>query len=182
MRVRATSPNTSTLRRRVASASGSRSIKIASAAPRDNASRPTAPVPAKASSTAPSAKGRPPAARRPCERMLNNASRARSLVGLTASPGGASRRRPRCLPPTIRMRGPFGHGGPELLGERLLRHFGNRAALETAELERAVGETDQARDLKPQMLQHAAQLTVLALGQRHRDPGVAALGTFQFGA
>src|SRR5277367_5109957 len=182
MRVRVVSPSVSILRRRVANASWSRSLKTASAAPRAKASKPSAPVPAKASSTAAPAKGRPLAARGPCDRMLNNPSRARSLVGLTASPGGASRRRPRCLPPTIRMGGPFGHCGPELLGERLLRHFGNRPAFEAAELERAIGEPDQARDLKPQLLQHPAYLAVFALGQRHRDPGVAALGALQFGA
>src|SRR5580658_3761017 len=172
MRARVVSPSVSILPRRAANASWSRSMKTASAAPRDNASKPSAPVPAKASSTTAPAKGRPLAAKRPCDRMLNNASRARSLVGLTASPGGASRRRPRCLPPTIRMRGPFGHGGSELLGERFLRHFGNRAALKTAKLERAVGKTDQTRDLKPQMLQHATHLTVFAFGQRHHDPSV----------
>jgi len=35
--------------------------------------------------------------------MLNSASRARSLVGRTKSPGGAISLRPRCLPPTTRI-------------------------------------------------------------------------------
>ena len=69
-----------------ASASRSFSIKTAALAPRDKASRPKAPVPAKASSTGRSANGSPEAAKSPCDRMLNSASRARSLVGRTGRP------------------------------------------------------------------------------------------------
>src|SRR5262249_11565661 len=102
MWARSSSPNAAMLRRNAASASRPFSIKTAALAPRDKASRPSAPVPAKASSTGRPAKGSPLAANRPCDRMLNKASRARSLVGRTASPGGAMRRRPRCTPPTMR--------------------------------------------------------------------------------
>src|SRR5439155_14472278 len=169
---RALSPRDATLRRRMASASRSRSKNTTSAAPRDRASRPSAPVPAKASSTTAPAKGMPFAARRPCERMSNSASRARSLVGLTVSPGGAKRRRPRCLPPTIRTcRTRF----PELLGQHLPRHLGDLATCQIAELERPEGEPDQPRDRKPEMFEHAAHLAVLAFAQGQRDPGVAAL-------
>ena len=58
-------------------------------APRDNASNPSAPDPAKASSTRASASGGSPLAR-----MLNNASRTRSAVGRVLRPGGASSTRP----------------------------------------------------------------------------------------
>src|SRR5204863_8156966 len=78
------------------------SMNTAALGPRDKASRPSAPVPAKASSTGRSAKGSPVVAKRPCDRILNKDSRARSLVGRTASPGGATSRRPRCTPPTMR--------------------------------------------------------------------------------
>src|SRR4029077_2927867 len=59
-------------------------------------------------------KGSPAAAKSPCDRMLNKASRARSLVGRTASPGGAVSRRPRCTPPT--MRSPREVGGDLVCG------------------------------------------------------------------
>src|ERR1700730_7918856 len=173
---RALSPRDATLRRRIASASRSRSKNTTSAAPRDRASRPRAPVPAKASSTAAPANGMPSAARRPCERMSNSASGARSLVGLTLSPGGANSRRPRCLPPTIRIDWTC---CSELLGQHLPRHLGDLAARQIAELERPEGEPDQPGDREPQMFEHAAHLTVLALAQGQCDPGGAALPAFE---
>src|SRR5207237_1395530 len=111
MWARSSSPSAAMLRRNAASASRPSSIKAAALAPRDRASSPKAPVPAKASSTGRPAKGRPAAAKSPCERMLNKASRARSLVGRTASPGGAVRRRPRCTPPTMRSPRDIDRGG-----------------------------------------------------------------------
>src|SRR5215472_13375324 len=163
------------LRRNAASAVLSVSINAARAAPRDSASIPSAPVPAKASSTFSSANGEPAAAKSPCDRMLNRASRARSLVGRTASPGGTSNLRPRCLPPTIRKRfGRMGFGrmrfhrpvaAPQLLLQHLFRHFLDRAAVEMAELEGAVGQADQSGHQVTEMLQHAANLAVLALAQ-----------------
>ena len=85
-------------------ATASLSMKVAWAAPRDSASSPSAPLPAKASSTrAPCSGDVPSAANDPCSRMLNSASRVRSAVGRTSSPAGASMRRPLCLPPTMRI-------------------------------------------------------------------------------
>src|SRR6266550_330394 len=178
MWARVLSPREATFLRKTASASGFCSKKTASLAPRDNASRPSAPVPAKASSTAAPAKGMPPAARRPWQRMLNSASRARSLVGLTVSPDGASSLRPRCLPPTMRIRRA---GVSELLGQHFLGHLGDFAARQIAELERPEGEPDQSGNREPQMFEHAAHLAVLALARRQRDPRVAALLAFETG-
>src|SRR5437899_10707931 len=157
--------------RRIARASRACSMNTAAAAPRDNASRPNAPVAAKASSTAASANGAPSAASRPCDRMLNNASRARSLVGLTVSPGGASNRRPRCLPATIRM--------TELLRQDFLGHLVDRPAHQIAELKRPIGQADQPGHLKPEMFEHAAHLAVPSLAQGQRNPRVAALPAFE---
>src|SRR5438132_5151062 len=179
MWARALSPRKATFRRNTMSASRSRSKNTASAAPRDNASRPSASVPAKASSMAAPTRGMPSAANCPCERMLNNASRARSLVGLTLSPGGASSRRPRCLPPTIRTcRGRL----PELLGQHLLCHLVDRAGRQVAQLKWSEREPDQPGYRESQMIEHAANLAVLALAQGQRDPGVAALPAFEAGA
>src|SRR5262245_25172825 len=180
---RAPSPSTSTFFRSTARASGSRSMKIAEAAPRDNASSPNAPVPAKASSTTASVNGIPSAAKSPCVRMLNSASRARSLVGLTVCPGGAKRRRPRWLPPTIRMPAGLGRGAvSELLGQHFARHFGNRPARQIAELERPVGEADQPGYQKSQMFEDSPHLAIFSLAQRQRDPSVAALHPVQLRA
>src|SRR5215469_8345314 len=179
IRAWASSPSAAIFRRRITSASRSCSMNRASAAPRDNAARPSAPVPAKASSTTASANGTPSAANRPCERMLNSASRARSLVGLTVSPGGANSRRPRCLPPTIRMGRRA--SGPKLLAEHLPRHLVDRAARQIAELERPEREADQPSHLKPEMFEHATHLSVFPLAQSHRDPGIAALLALKLG-
>src|SRR4029077_371294 len=166
----ALAPSVATFLRRTATASGSRSIKTASAAPRDNASSPSAPVPAKASSTALPVNGMPSLASCPCERMLKSASRARSLVGRTVSPTGASRRRPRYLPPTIRMSRPS-----ELLGQHLLWYLGDLTTCQIAELERPKREPDQPGHREAEMFEHTTHFTVLALTQSQRDPRVAAL-------
>src|SRR5712691_7145431 len=108
---RSASSSAAMLRRSAVSASRSLSMKAAALAPRDRASRPSAPVPAKASSTGRPANGKPEAAKLPWLRMLKSASRARSLVGRTNSPGGATSRRPRWLPPT--MRNPRGFASEE---------------------------------------------------------------------
>src|SRR5258708_25347680 len=168
------------LPRRMASTSRSFSMKLACAAPRDSASRPKAPVPAKASSTrAPSKTGR--SAKRPCARMSNSASRARSPVGRTARPSGARNGRPRCLPAMIRM-ALRRRARAELLAQPLAGHFLDRAAREIAELERPVGDADEPRHAEPQMLHDAADLAVLALVQAYREPGIAALLAIEYGA
>src|SRR5262249_8377351 len=106
-------------------------------------------------------------------KMLKSASRARSEVGRTASPGGAAMRRPRCLPATIRM---GAHGlDPQLLSQHAPRHLLDAAAGEMAELEGSVGDPDEARHAGAQMREHAADLAILALLQRDREPGIAAL-------
>src|SRR6516164_1161513 len=179
IRAWASSPSAAMFWRRIASASRSCSMNRASAALRDNASRPSAPVPAKASSTTASANGTPSAANRPCDRILNNASRARSLVGRTVSPGGASSRRPRCLPPTIRMGRRA--SGPKLLAEHLLRHLVDRTARQIAELERTEGETNQPSYRKPETFEHATHLSIFSLAQSHCDPGIAALLALELG-
>src|SRR4051812_11329293 len=114
--------------------------------------------------------------------MLNNASRARSLVGRTASPSGASRVRPRCLPAMIRMAGSNRAAlrlrpvaAAELVSEDLARHLLDGAALEIAELKGTVGEADEAGDAVAEMLEHTADLAVTALAQPDLEPGVAAL-------
>src|SRR3546814_1148650 len=48
-------------------------------------------------------------------------------------------------------------------------------------MERAIAGADQPVHLKPQMFQHPADLAILAFGQRHFDPLVAAGAPFQIG-
>src|SRR5439155_22744130 len=169
------SPGAATLRRSAASASRSRSMKAAALAPRDRASRPKAPVPAKPSSTGRSANGSPMAAKGPCERMLKRASRARSLVGRTASPAGATRRRPRWLPPTMRIAPCARIAGAELLQQHLARHLLDRTLCQIAQLEWAIGEADEPCHLVAEMFEDAPNLAVLAFLQGQRQPGVRAL-------
>lgn len=98
-----TVPSPPTLRRSRASAAGSRSMKPARAAPRESASSPTAPVPAKTSrKAAPSSGGSSPA----WTKRLNAASRTRSAVGRTDRSAGTASRRPRQRPPTMRITTP----------------------------------------------------------------------------
>src|SRR3954470_4551139 len=96
---------------RIASTAGrARSTRRASAAPRESASRPTAPVPANRSRNR-----LPRSGGTPCSSMLSRASRARSLVGRVSRPGGATRCRPRCRPAMIRTK-PGGFDTPLPLG------------------------------------------------------------------
>jgi hypothetical protein len=83
----ACAPSAARLARTARIAAGALSTNVASAAPRDSASMPSAPEPANKSST------RAPATRSP--RIENSASRMRSDVGRVAVPVGAVRRRPR---------------------------------------------------------------------------------------
>ena len=111
-RTRARSPSASAaMLARIASSAGrARSTRRASAAPRESASRPTAPVPANRSRNR-----LPRSGGTPCSSMLSRASRARSLVGRVSRPGGATSRRPRCRPATIRTK-PGGFDTPPALG------------------------------------------------------------------
>src|ERR1700730_2094608 len=110
--------------------------------------------------------------------MLNSASRARSLVARTVSPGGADRRRLAADGFAVGGGG-LGVAASELLRQHLLRYLRNCAASQISELKRPIGEADQARHLAPKMLEHPAHLAVLPFPQRHRDPGVAALPAFE---
>ena len=106
------------------------SRKVACAAPRDSASRPSAPEPAKASSTRASISGEVPSSRQlACTRMLNSASRARLAVGRVASPSGAASGAAAMLaaddlehqrPPLVRLRRPGLGLGPARLARRPL--------------------------------------------------------------
>ncbi len=93
-------PKASTLRRMAARAAALSSIKRQKRAPRDNASSPSAPEPAKRSRTrAPSKE----IAGAPCVSTSNSACRTRSEVGRVASPFGASMRAALNLPATMRI-------------------------------------------------------------------------------
>ena len=130
------------------------------------------------------------AAARPCSRIPNSASRARSLVGRVARPAGVSIRRPRCRPAMIRRltrraapRSPAGRGrggsstrAPICSRSTLAGTSSTERLGSMAELERAVGHADQPIDLEPDMLEHPPHLAVLALAQRHGEPGIVALG------
>src|SRR3954447_2851811 len=123
--------------------------------------------------------------------MLNTACRARSDVGRVSSPSGAASLMPLWLPASIRMCAPGrqldrGSGrGPrflfwllaeaELFLHHLARHFLDLAFVEMAELEGAVGEADETADAPAEMAAELADLAILALGQRHGEPGIVAL-------
>src|SRR5215469_13449860 len=113
--------------------------------------------------------------------MSKSASRARSPVGRTSSPSGASSLRPRCLPAMMRMLFRGGLARAELLAQHALIHFLDRAALQIAELERAIGEADETRDRKAQMLHHAPHFAIAAFAQADDEPRVAALLALQGG-
>src|SRR5690242_12101191 len=63
----------------------------------------------------------------------------------------------------------------ELVLQHLALHLFDLAGLEVAELERTVGEADQAADRPTEMAAEIADLAVLAFGQRHGQPGIVAL-------
>ena len=94
---RSRSPSVSRFARSAVSAARSRSTNVQCAAPRDNASMPSAPDPANRSMTsAPSTM--------PIDASeLNIASRTMSVVGRVVSPSGATNRRPRNSPATTRI-------------------------------------------------------------------------------
>src|SRR4029077_19956215 len=114
-----------------------------------------------------------------------SASRARSPVGRTVSPGGAASSLPRCLPAMMRTRlrllGRRPAAAAELVGEHLPRHLLDSAALEQAELERPVGEADQPRHRIAEMLEHTPDLAVAPLAQPDLEPGIAALLALELG-
>src|SRR6185295_7680329 len=119
-------------------------MKLACGAPRDSASMPMAPVPAKASSTrAPCRIDAPPAPKSPCARMLNTDSRTRSAVGRKDRPGGAARILPRWLPATTRILVLLADPFPfKLRFHHGAQHLGDLAGLKVAELEGPEGDAD----------------------------------------
>src|SRR5690554_6573928 len=154
-----------------------------SEAPRDSASRPRAPLPAKASSTRAFTTGFFPSVSRPASRMLNRASRLRSDVGRTSCPSGTCSRRPRYLPPTMRMRAFAGFGAPrlaandgrtQLLAKNLRRDLLNIPFGESAKLKGPIGYPHQAINSVAQMFTYYPDLPVLALPQTEGQPGIAA--------
>src|SRR5260370_15296308 len=50
------------------------------------------------------------------------------------------------------------------------------------ELERPVGDPNEARDIEPEMREDPTDLAILALLQRHGEPGIAALVALQLRA
>src|SRR6185312_9872255 len=111
---RSLTPRAAILLSNALSDGGFSSTKVAEPAPRDKASRPSAPLPANRSST------RAPSRASPS--MLIQASRTRSAVGRTRWSFGVSNRRPRYSPATILMPGhPERSEGAELCGGAVWR-------------------------------------------------------------
>lgn len=108
------------------------SMKLACLAPRDNASRPNAPVPANASRTIAPCKRKPVAAGLPFANTLKSAPRARSEVGRISFPSGVRSFLPRHLPAITRTAAFPLISLTELFSERLARHFINRVAFQVA--------------------------------------------------
>src|SRR6516165_11813927 len=71
------------------------------------------------------------------------------------------------------------HFFAKLLTQHACPDFLHRALGEFAELERTVGDPDQAVHLQPEVSQHVAHLTVLALADREHKPDIAALVALQ---
>ena len=92
-RTSASPPSASRLAFTAATEAAAESTNVASAAPRESASSPSAPEPANRSSTRASCTKSP--------RIENSASRTRSEVGRVARPLGVVRRRPPQRPATI---------------------------------------------------------------------------------
>ena len=63
----------------------------------------------------------------------------------------------------------------DLVHQHARADFLDEAFFKVAELERPVGQADQAVHGQPEMLEHALDLAVLAFAQTHRDPAIGAL-------
>ena len=217
---RSAAPSFSTLALSTSAAARSFSTNRQCAAPRDRASRPSAPEPAKRSATRRPSK-RAQAAGEHREQPLAGAvaGRAGGEAGRgeerTAAPlagddphyldpprdgegdrarsgvvEGASSRAP-CAgaPPPRRFASvPLPVPG-RILPSSVFRnarhilpaHLVDRAGGEVGEGEGAVGGADQAGDLEAEMLEHPADLAVLAFPEAHLDPAVAAGAALQIG-
>src|SRR6185437_9417401 len=77
--------------------------------------------------------------------------------------------------------GPLDHPLAELFAQHSCSHFLDLAFLEFAELERAVGDADQAVHLEAEMRHDIANLAVLAFADRKHQPDIAALIALQRG-
>src|SRR4051794_349780 len=152
------------LLRSAASEAGASSTKSADAAPRDSASSPSAPLPAKRSATrAPSSA---------CPRMLIHASRTRSAVGRTRPSFGTANRRPPKAPATILTRSParVWRMGAERAEPGLQRRLPlplvslqaeGRVHRPAAQRRRAIGPLESdGRELRFALLQHALEMPV----------------------
>src|SRR5450755_676333 len=123
-------------------ARASDSTSSTSAAPRERASRPTAPDPANRSSTA--APSRPP---RMAVTVPNRPSRVRSLVGRVDRPAGTASRRPPASPAIMRVTGPLARGGLagtasgllEVLGALVLEQGADRVGQRGMTRQRGIG-------------------------------------------
>src|SRR3990170_2319521 len=182
-------PNASTLRRMAARAWALSSMKTQKRAPRDSASSPSAPEPAKRSSTRAPSNSTWGA---PCSSTLNRAWRTRSEVGRVASPLGASIWVPLNLPATMRMSRlssaapPALFGGieqaellgklrSELIGEHTPLRLIDRAFGKIAERERPERNADEPVHGQSEMLGELLHLAVLAFAQGDREPEIRPL-------
>src|SRR5262249_27704412 len=153
------------------------SMKLTSAAPREKASSPSAPVPQKASSTTASTTADPPPARRwPCSKRSKSAWRMRSAVGRILRPFGTRSRRPLIRPATMRMVALLGTRGgkSELVAQHFRWDFLHRALVEMAELKWPIGDADEPVHGPSKMLADAPNFPVLAFGEAKGEPGVVA--------
>src|SRR5690625_31728 len=169
--------------RRKVRAAGACSMKTTSEAPREKASIPSAPLPAKASSTRAPGKGETSSVSRPDCRMLKRASRLRSEVGRTSRPCGTCSLRPRYLPATTRMssscagRRPvraLQEGGAKLLAQDLRRNLFDGAFRKGSQLEGSIGHAHETVHLVAEVLADHPNFPVLALAQAEGEPRVAA--------
>ena len=160
------------------------SAKTTNFAPRERASKPNAPEPAKASKKVTSFHE---------ERREVRAEKAASLAlseeGRVISGGGEERCLPLNLPLMMRILfAPFSVlRKVKVLSQKVFYRFGGDFRYFTfakvAKLESAVTDADKAGDGKSEELHHLADFAVLALGYRDRCPSVGALFLFnrQFG-
>ncbi len=73
----------------------------------------------------------------------------------------------------------FDEARTKLVTQHAATHFKHLAFRQIAKLERAVGDTDQAVDLKAERAEHVLDLAVLAFAQTHGDPDVVTLGAVE---
>ena len=77
--------------------------------------------------------------------------------------------------------GLFDETRAQLVAQHAAAHFQHLAFGQIAELERTVGNADQAVDLETERAEHVLDLAVLAFTQAHADPDIVALGAVERG-